>query len=983
MMPLETGLYLRGTEMRNFMMALMALALVGCPQNTGQLGGDRDDDGGDTVEVPRLENDDDGDGYSDCQVDPETGSCLEDQFGNVVVLDCDDSTPWVGPAGAQNFSSDPDVVAAGFTHFVEICDGRDNDCSRLNGGDGVPGDELDLDEDGYLACEAYVETGLGFEGGSDCDDEEFWANPGLNENPSGENDGIDNNCDGDIDFGTTDSDGDGVIDLFDCAPFNPSIHPNADEIGSCDGEDTDCDGSVPADEWDTDNDGWFPCEGDCDDSDESRFPGAPEICDSIDQNCDESTTDGFEDFDGDNIPNCEDDDADGDGWTFFEGDCNDLDDLINPGLMETPDDGIDQDCSGTDAVTCFLDLDGDQFGGLIQAVNPNGSCAEAGFSLLSTDCNDSSANINPAATEVCDGFDNDCDTLEDEGFTNLDGDSAADCVDSNIDGDNYPNIIEQLLCPSGWELDSSLHPDTAEILGDGIDQDCNGTDAVLCLADVDGDNYGVISVTVVSVLGSCNVPGMTDLVNAGDCNDDTRLAFPGMTEGFACDGIDNDCNGIVDDGLTCSAPDADGDGSPDSVDCNNSNATIYPGAPEVPDNNLDEDCNGTDTVTCYVDGDGDNYPDTTVSSFLVPNGNCNAAGGISANYVGPTDCVDSVPSINPGAAQVCDGIDNNCSGSLPLNEQDLDSDQIMSCAGDCDDLDVTIYPGAFDVPLDGIDQNCDGGDAGVCYIDSDQDGYGTTPTGPMPAAGCSAFEATVAGDCDDLEASVNPGATSEGCDGMDTNCDSALGASEVDIDLDGYMVCDGDCDDFDAAVNPGQSEVPDNGIDDDCVGGDDVTITGDDDDSAGDDDDATGDDDDATGDDDDSALGDDDDSAAEPEPIEVTGPYTSVAWYASENPLNLLAYLTTGYVVHPTEPTRLAVYMSNVTSNSYVWDSVCQNAGFTGALASGVDYYHSYQSAWCNPQNPGNPTREQNQCLPSPPNTPGSGVWAMSVATCY
>ena len=157
--------------------------------------------------------------------------------------------------------------------------------------------------------------------------------------------------------------------------------------------------------------------------------------------------------------------------------------------------------------------------------------------------------------------------------------------------------------------------------------------------------------------------------------------------------------------------DADGDGFGPNQDCDDQDAAIYPGADEYCDD-VDNDCDGVvdepgglEPRTWYLDQDGDLYG-TAVTTVA-----CACPPGYAADT---DDCDDADPWTYPGAEDLPgDGVDQNCDG---VDNQDADGDGWTVDDGDCLDADPNAYPGAVEVWYDGVDQDCDGGD------DYDQDG---------------------------------------------------------------------------------------------------------------------------------------------------------------------------------------------------------------------------------------------------------------------
>ena len=359
--------------------------------------------------------------------------------------------------------------------------------------------------------------------------------------------------------------------------------------------------------------------------------------------------------------------------------------------------------------------------------------------LVGEDCDDTDPNTWPGAIELCDGQDQDCDDVVDEGVT------TTWYADADGDGDGSDTDTQESCDrPDGYtstggdcdDADDTVHP-TADEVCDDVDQDCDGAvdegELSTFWADADDDGYGDASAPVEA----CSAPsGHVD--DDTDCDDTDGASFPGNPE--TCDEADNDCDGPVDEGVTTTYwVDADVDGYGDDDldteacalptgyaavggDCDDADDGVNPGADEGIADGLDQDCD--DYELCYLDDDGDGYGGTatTTSADL----DCEDDGEDSAS----ADCDDSSADRYPGADEYCDDADDDCDGS--------------------------VDEGALDVE--------------TFYEDGDGDGYGDASS---TTEACSASSGWVADDtdCDDGDADVNPGGT-ESCDGVDEDCDT-------------------------------------------------------------------------------------------------------------------------------------------------------------------------------------------------------------------
>jgi len=331
-------------------------------------------------------------------------------------------------------------------------------------------------------------------------------------------------------------------------------------------------------------------------------------------------------------------------------------------------------------------------------------------------------------------------TAPDDGSTYGEGDAIA--FQGTVSDRNGLDDLETVTWTSDIDLElGEVTPDTQGIVHLATTLS-PGTHTVT-LAAVDAAGFSSEDASAVTVIADETIPADDDgdgVPADEDCDDGDPSAYPGAEE--ICDGVDNDCDTIVDN------RDIDLDGYIDALcpdygtgadDCDDDNADVYPGAPELVDgldNNCDTDIDEGSEVfdddgDCACEGPGPCTGSSDPACAVLSPGDCDD-GDAALNLADVDtdgydtcagDCDDSDGAVNPApdTVEVCDGVDTDCDGAIPIDEiTDLDGDGAVDCE-DCNDdpLDggANIYPSAVEI-CDGIDQDCSG------FAD---DGAGTCP----------------------------------------------------------------------------------------------------------------------------------------------------------------------------------------------------------------------------------------------------------------
>ena len=701
----------------------------------------------------------DGDGFGNAL--STTLSCFQPLNYVANSTDCNDNSATINPNTIWYMDMDNDGFGGnGMTTAACVQPtgyvANNTDCNDNNAAvNAVTTWYQDLDNDGFGNLAVTISNcgpSTGYVANStDCNDNNASVNPNAVEIY----DAIDNNCNGQVDEGFT------LVTYY--------LDNDADGFG----------GTTTVSAVTSPGANYVLVGGDCNDASAAIYPTAVEICDNLDNNCngqiDENLTflTYYQDLDNDGYGNilmnqtaC----STVMGYVLDNTDCNDNNASIHPGALDIPINGIDEDCSGLDAPLLPIVLGLYEFTGVAACpVVANTVTTQPLNALFSTFTNQG-ASCSPTASVFSGSSWNMAPTIDLTEYNEFTL-TADSCKALNL----YKFYFQHRTSSTGgtptWALRSSLD-NFATNVGTGL----SGNNANLMLsdtvilpasflglnavtfriyligiasntatwrvdnvgvkgnvvnatpyyfyADADGDSYGNPNVSVFTCFAPLNY-----VSDNTDCNDAIAAINPTTIWNMDMDG-----DGFGGVGMTTTGCTQPLGYVINATDCDDMTAAINPSATELYDQ-LDNNCNGQvdegfTLSTYYLDNDGDGFGGTTSVVWVAPP---------SAGYILiGGDCDDNNNAIFPTAVEICDNIDNNCNGQVDENltfltyYQDLDSDGYgnvlmhqTACSTvigyvldstDCNDNNAAIHPGALDIPINGIDEDCSGLDAPLVPI---------------------------------------------------------------------------------------------------------------------------------------------------------------------------------------------------------------------------------------------------------------------------